>query len=159
MLLRQPYARDPFPPAGWSVPFGRADVCRPGDDLTVVTYGATVERSLEAARVLAEQDGASVEVIDLRTIVPWDQETVAASVRRADRSAFVALLAALYLETRRRGYTVGCGMMAPNVRSLLRHLGARLDVLGPDRDYRGALRAPVRFDVAVHGTGVLERWT
>jgi len=84
-LLRQPYCRDPFPAPGWSLPFGRAAVRRPGEDLTIVTYGATVERSLEAARLLEEQDGASVEVIDLRTIVPWDQEAVADSVRRTAR--------------------------------------------------------------------------
>jgi 2-oxoisovalerate dehydrogenase E1 component len=84
-LLRQPYCRDPFPAPGWSLPFGRAAVRRPGEDLTIVTYGATVERSLEAARLLEEQDGASVEVIDLRTIVPWDQEAVADSARRTAR--------------------------------------------------------------------------
>ena len=91
-------------------------------------------------------------------VVDVGRMTVLGSVRRADRAAFVALLAALYLETRRRGYRTGCGMMAPNVRSLVRHLGVRLDVLGPDRIHRGALRAPVRFDVAVHAAGVIERW-
>src|SRR5204862_1374324 len=48
-LLRQPYTRDPFPPAGYLIPFGKADVVRPGRDMTIVTYGATVEKSRQAA--------------------------------------------------------------------------------------------------------------
>jgi len=71
---------------------------------------------------------------------------------------FLSLLAALYLETRARGYTTGCGMMAPSVRSLLRYLGVSLDVLGPDRMFQGERRSPVRFDVAVHGDAALARW-
>jgi 2-oxoisovalerate dehydrogenase E1 component len=87
-LLRQPYARDPFPPADWVLPFGRGDVRRPGQDLTIVTWGATVQKSLEAAAQL-EAEGASVEVIDLRTIAPWDKELVAESVRRTSRALVV----------------------------------------------------------------------
>jgi N-acyl-L-homoserine lactone synthetase len=91
-------------------------------------------------------------------VVDVGRMTVAASVRRADRAVFLSLLAALYLETRKRGYVTGCGMMAPNVRSLLRHLGVGVELLGPDRPFLGDVRAPVRFDVAIHGAGVLERW-
>jgi 2-oxoisovalerate dehydrogenase E1 component len=80
-LLRQPYTRDPFPPADWMLPFGRGDVRRAGRDLTVVSWGATVQKSLEATDDL----GASVEVIDLRTLVPWDRELVADSVGRTGR--------------------------------------------------------------------------
>ncbi len=84
-LLRQPYARDPFPPAEYLVPFGRGAVRRPGRDLTIVTWGATVEKSLAAAtRVHAELD-REVEVIDLRSLIPWDRELVADSVRRTGR--------------------------------------------------------------------------
>ncbi|HEY5155567.1 MAG TPA: dehydrogenase E1 component subunit alpha/beta [Acidimicrobiales bacterium] len=79
-LLRQPYASDPFPDAGYVLPFGHGAVRRRGDDLTIVTWGATVERSLQAAERAAEADGVEVEVIDLRTITPWDHELVAASV-------------------------------------------------------------------------------
>ena len=50
---------------------------RPGDDLTIVTWGATVEKSRQAAAALAAEDGRSVEVIDLRSLLPWDQELVA----------------------------------------------------------------------------------
>jgi len=83
-LYRQRFAADPFPPAGWSVPFGRGEVVRPGTDLTVVTWGATLHLSLQAAAQLAG-DGASVEVVDLRTISPWDRELVAESVGRTGR--------------------------------------------------------------------------
>ena len=84
-LLRQSYARDPFPPADYVLPLGRAAVARSGRDLTIVTYGATVQKSLVAAARLQAQSGSSVEVIDLRTLVPWDRETVGESVRRTGR--------------------------------------------------------------------------
>jgi 2-oxoisovalerate dehydrogenase E1 component len=57
---------------------------REGSDLTVVTYGATVQRALVAANQAAEE-GMDVEVIDLRTLSPWDRETVFASVRKTNR--------------------------------------------------------------------------
>ena len=79
-LLRQPYTRDPFPAADFVVPFGRGRYVTRGTDLTIVTWGATVERSRKAAEQLAETDGASIEIVDLRTLVPWDQEMVAESV-------------------------------------------------------------------------------
>jgi 2-oxoisovalerate dehydrogenase E1 component len=84
-LLRQRYTRDPFPPPDYLIPFGRASIVRPGTDVTVVTYGATVEKSRQAAEIVAERNGTSVEVIDLRTLAPWDKETVDASVRRTGR--------------------------------------------------------------------------
>ncbi|MGH9113736.1 MAG: alpha-ketoacid dehydrogenase subunit alpha/beta [Acidimicrobiales bacterium] len=84
-LLRQPYTREPFPGPGYVVPFGRGRYVTRGDELTIVTWGATVERSRLAAERLAESDGVSIEVIDLRTIVPWDQEMVGESVARTSR--------------------------------------------------------------------------
>jgi 2-oxoisovalerate dehydrogenase E1 component len=87
-LLRQPYTKDPFPPADWILPFGHGDVRRSGDDLTIITWGATVEKSLQAASRL-EVDGASVEVIDLRTIIPWDHDLVATSIARTSRALVV----------------------------------------------------------------------
>ncbi len=83
-LYRQRYAADPFPRQGWVLPFGRATVVRPGRDLSIVTWGATVQKSLAAAEQLAG-DRASVEVVDLRTIAPWDHELVAESVQRTGR--------------------------------------------------------------------------
>ena len=84
-LLRQPYCRDPYPSPDYVLPFGRADYVRPGEDLTVVTWGATVEKSRLAAARLEEESGCTVDLIDLRTIKPWDQETVGESVRRTGK--------------------------------------------------------------------------
>jgi 2-oxoisovalerate dehydrogenase E1 component len=84
-LLRQPYTRDPFPGPDHVVPFGRGRYVTRGSDLTIVTWGATVERSRLAAAQLADRDGASIEIIDLRTLVPWDQEIVAESVSKTSR--------------------------------------------------------------------------
>jgi 2-oxoisovalerate dehydrogenase E1 component len=84
-LLRQPYTVDPFPPPELVIPFGLGDVRRPGDDCTIVTWGATVEKSLEAARQAAERDGFEAEVVDLRTISPWDHDIVCESVARTHR--------------------------------------------------------------------------
>lgn len=83
-LLRQKSARDPLTPADYLIPLGKAATVRPGDDLTIVTWGATVHKSLEAAEELAGE-GLSVEVIDLRSLVPWDKEAVAESVARTSR--------------------------------------------------------------------------
>lgn len=80
-LYRRPDLREEMPPGDHVVPLGLADVKRQGRDLTVVTWGTTVHPCLEAARRL-EHDGVSVEVVDLRTLVPWDRETVVASARK-----------------------------------------------------------------------------
>ncbi|HKY16350.1 MAG TPA: dehydrogenase E1 component subunit alpha/beta [Microthrixaceae bacterium] len=79
-LYRQHYARDPYPPLGWEVPFGEGVVRRPGEDVTIVTWGAMVQKSLEAAERVEADGGPAAEVIDLRTIIPWDRQLVADSV-------------------------------------------------------------------------------
>jgi 2-oxoisovalerate dehydrogenase E1 component len=84
-LLRQPYTVDPFPDPSYRIPFGKAAVVRPGTDLTLVTYGATVQKCV----VAAQQLDASVEIIDLRTLSPWDREAVAESVRKTHRAVVV----------------------------------------------------------------------
>ncbi len=84
-LYRQMYNRDPFPPPDYMIPLGKAAVATPGTDVTLVTYGATVQRSMQAARELEKSQGLSVEVIDLRSLWPWDQEAVAASVAKTSR--------------------------------------------------------------------------
>jgi 2-oxoisovalerate dehydrogenase E1 component len=84
-LITGPVPDDP----GWRVPIGVADVARSGDDCTVVTYGLHRHLCLEAAEALAESDGASVEVIDLRTISPLDRATVIESVCRTGRCLVV----------------------------------------------------------------------
>jgi 2-oxoisovalerate dehydrogenase E1 component len=83
-LLRQPYTRTPMPGPGFRVPIGKGRVVVPGDDLTVVTWGATVEKSRQAAAALAG-DGASVGVVDLRSIRPWDTDLVAETVARTGK--------------------------------------------------------------------------
>ncbi len=83
-LYRQGYAKSPEPNADYYLPFGKAAVKREGTDLTIVTYAAMVEKSLKAAREL-EKKGYSIEVIDLRTIVPLDMETVINSVKKTGK--------------------------------------------------------------------------
>jgi 2-oxoisovalerate dehydrogenase E1 component len=83
-LYRQPILKSQYPGKEFMIPFGRARIARQGKDLTVVTYGATVLKSTAVADKLAA-DGIDIEVIDLRTIVPWDQNTVAESVRKTSR--------------------------------------------------------------------------
>jgi 2-oxoisovalerate dehydrogenase E1 component len=83
-LFRQRHAMDPFPPADYQIPLGCADTVRPGRDLTLVTWGATVQRSKLAAEELAKE-GVEVEILDLRTLAPWDKDAVAASVKRTSR--------------------------------------------------------------------------
>jgi 2-oxoisovalerate dehydrogenase E1 component len=74
-------------PAGWhTVPIGEAAIVRPGSDATVVTYGAAVAWALDAAEQLAADDGADVEVVDLRSLLPWDSDMVLASVARTGRA-------------------------------------------------------------------------
>jgi len=83
-LYRQPYAKGPYPGPEYTVPFGRARVVRAGDDVTVVTYGALVQRTFLAAQELAEE-GIETEILDLRTMQPLDMESVARSVGKTGR--------------------------------------------------------------------------
>ena len=84
-LYRQPYAKGEYPGPDYCIPFGRAATVRPGRDLTVVTYGAVVRRAVQAAARLAEQESIEAEVIDLRSLSPWDHEAVADSVQRTSK--------------------------------------------------------------------------
>jgi 2-oxoisovalerate dehydrogenase E1 component len=83
-LYRQVYNKGQDPGPNFMIPLGKAKVVREGTDLTVVACGALVKRSLDAART-AEQRGISVEVIDLRSLAPFDMETIAASVRKTNK--------------------------------------------------------------------------
>jgi 2-oxoisovalerate dehydrogenase E1 component len=83
-LYRQTYNKGVYPGPEYTIPMGRAAVRRDGTDVTVITWGALVQRSLLAAQQ-AEKDGISVRVIDLRTIVPCDWETIGTAVRETNR--------------------------------------------------------------------------
>ncbi len=84
-MLDAAWARRPYPGDDYALPFGRGRVVAEGDRLTVVTWGAMVERCEEAAT----QAGPGIEVIDLRTIVPWDKAMVLESVRKTSRCLIV----------------------------------------------------------------------
>ncbi|MET0552275.1 MAG: dehydrogenase E1 component subunit alpha/beta [Vicinamibacteria bacterium] len=83
-LYRQTYNKGVYPGPGYMIPLGQAAVPRVGKDVTIVTFGALVQRSLVAARQ-AEADGIETEVIDLRSLSPYDWEAIAASVRKTGK--------------------------------------------------------------------------
>lgn len=82
---RRYWAKEDVEPGARTEPIGRAVVRRPGDTVTVVTYGGLVGTALEAARLASEEDGWELEVVDLRSLVPFDTETLAASIERTGR--------------------------------------------------------------------------
>ena len=84
-LYRQTHNKGANPGPDYMVPFGKAKTVRPGSDATLVTYGATVFRSVVAARKIAEDSGKEVEVIDLRSLAPYDFGAIAESVKRTSR--------------------------------------------------------------------------
>ncbi len=84
-LYRQTYNKAPNPGPNFMIPLGKAKVVRQGSDLTVVTYGAVVQRTLMAAKAMEDRHGVSVEVIDLRSLSPVDWETIYNSVRKTNR--------------------------------------------------------------------------
>ncbi len=84
-LLDSKYARKPYPGDRFTVPVGKAKTLRAGEDLTIVTWGAMCERCEEAA----EKSERSIEIIDLRTITPWDREAVFESVKKTNRCLIV----------------------------------------------------------------------
>ncbi len=83
-LYRQIYNKSAYPGKDFLIPFGKAKKVREGSDVSIITFGALVERSNQAAKRL-EADGISVEIIDLRTLVPYDWEAVAESVKKTSR--------------------------------------------------------------------------
>lgn len=86
-LYREPYNRSPHPGEDYTIPFGRAKVVKQGHDLTVVTYGAIVQKALQAATQIERRNPRwSVEVIDLRSLSPYDWETIRESVARTSRA-------------------------------------------------------------------------
>jgi 2-oxoisovalerate dehydrogenase E1 component len=89
-LYREPYNRSRHPGPEYCIPFGRARIVKAGRSLTAVTYGATVQKSLQAAAQLERKNHEwSIEIIDLRSLSPWDFETVAESARRTNRAIVI----------------------------------------------------------------------
>ena len=121
-----------------TVELGRARIARPGRDLTIVSWGRALHESLEAARTLAGQ-GIDAEVIDLRTIWPWDRETVEASARRTGRVLVVHEAVQV------------AGFGAEIVATLAEHTDAKLARLGAPRSpvgYAPTLEAQTRVTAA-----------
>ncbi len=84
-LYRETYGRALYPGPDYMVPFGKAKIIQPGTDLTVITYGAVVPRALQAAQKLEREHHVSVELIDLRTLSPFDWDAIATSVKKTNR--------------------------------------------------------------------------
>jgi 2-oxoisovalerate dehydrogenase E1 component len=83
-LYRQPYNRSPYPGPDYTIPFGRARVAREGHDVSIITYGAVVHRA-EVAAAQLDREGVSVEIIDLRSLSPFDWEAISTTVRKTNR--------------------------------------------------------------------------
>ena len=88
-LYRQGHNRAPYPGPDFMIPFGKASRVREGSDLTIITYGSLVVRSLQAANTLEKEDGVTAEVLDLRSLSPYDWEAIAASVKKTSRALVV----------------------------------------------------------------------
>src|SRR5579871_6340855 len=84
-LYRETYGRASYPGPDYTIPFGKASIVRPGTHITLVTYGAIVPRALQAAQKAHRQHGIEVEILDLRTLNPYDWEAIASSVRKTSR--------------------------------------------------------------------------
>ena len=88
-LYRQGHNRHPYPGPEYMVPFGKANVVLEGKDLSIITYGSTVIRSIRAAAALQNTDGISAEVVDLRSLSPYDWDAIARSVAKTNRALVV----------------------------------------------------------------------
>ncbi|MGA7080873.1 MAG: transketolase C-terminal domain-containing protein, partial [Terriglobales bacterium] len=115
-LYRETYGRAAYPGPNYMVPFGKANVVQAGTDLTVITYGAVVPRALQAAQKLEREHHVSVELIDLRSLNPFDWDAIATSVKKTNR----ALIA--YEDSLSWGY--GAEIAARIADQLFHHLDA-----------------------------------
>ena len=111
-LLDAKSARRPYPGDQYVVPFGKASHLKKGDDLTVVTWGAMCERCVKAA----EKEGISADIIDLRTLSPWDKEAVFESVKKTNRCLIV------HEDTQTAGF--GAEISSQITEHLFKHLDA-----------------------------------
>jgi 2-oxoisovalerate dehydrogenase E1 component beta subunit len=117
--------KDEVPEERYTVPFGEARVHREGDDVTVVTWGAMVYTAEEAAKKVEEEDGLSVEILDLRTLIPWDKDAVLKSVEKTSKALI------LHEDTRTGGF--GAEIVATIAEEAFEHLdGPVTRVTAPD---------------------------
>lgn len=89
LLYRLPELREELPADDYTVPLGKAIIRRPGEDMTILTYGAMVHQCLKAAQALQEEDDLEIEVLDLRSLVPLDRDTIMESVKRTNKVLIV----------------------------------------------------------------------
>jgi 2-oxoisovalerate dehydrogenase E1 component len=115
-LYRETFGRAPYPGPDYMIPFGKAKIVQPGTNLTVITYGAVVPRALQAAQKLEREHHVSVELIDLRSLNPFDWDAIVASVKKTNR----ALIA--YEDSLSWGY--GAEIAARIADKLFHHLDA-----------------------------------
>jgi hypothetical protein len=134
------------------------------DDRAVHVVGWDHDEPVSAGRIvfppgpLPTEEACGLVISPPGAVADVGRMVVARGHQEFGHSGFVALLAALYLEVPAHGLDVACGMMAPRVRALTRFLGLRLELLGPEREHLGELRAPVRFDLERNFATVEARW-
>ncbi len=117
--------KDEVPEERYTVPFGEARVHREGDDITLVTWGAMVYTAGEAAQKLEEEEGLSVEILDLRTLIPWDKRAVLESVEKTSKALV------LHEDTRTGGF--GAEIVATIAEEAFEHLDGPVSrVTAPD---------------------------
>jgi 2-oxoisovalerate dehydrogenase E1 component len=85
-LYRETYGRAPYPGPDYTIPFGKAKIVREGKHLTLITYGAIVPRALQAAQRAQRELGIETEILDLRTLSPYDWETIATSIAKTNKA-------------------------------------------------------------------------
>jgi 2-oxoisovalerate dehydrogenase E1 component len=120
-LYRQTYNKGLYPGPDYTIPFGKARLVREGSQVSVITFGALVQRSLVAARQL-ETEGISADVLDLRTLAPYDWDAIAASVKKTGRALVV------HEDARSWGY--GAEIAARIADELFEHLDAPVRRVG-----------------------------
>ncbi len=145
-LYRQTHNKGANPGPDYMVPFGKAKTVRPGKDATLVTYGATVFRSVVAARKIAEDSGREVEVLDLRTLSPYDFGAIVESVKRTSR------LLVVHEDWQTHGF--GAEVAARAADELFEHLDAPVRRLGAKDVFCGY--APQLEDATLPQSGDIE---
>jgi 2-oxoisovalerate dehydrogenase E1 component len=149
-LYRQAYNKGVYPGPDYTIPFGKASLVRAGRDVTLVTFGALVQRSLQAARQV-EAEGIETEVLDLRSLSPYDWDAIAASVRKTGR--------ALVVQEDSRSWGYGAEIAARIADELFEYLDApvrRLGALDTFVGYNPALEDAILPQVATVGAALRE---